>query len=147
MPPVKMDASTLASRIVVVLHEQGVTRAEVQVPEANEFGNEEAKFDALYHAMGEIQQFGRTGRFDALCLLGSIGLISVKPGSCYLKGSTGPLRGARKLFGRHPVNVLARLTDESAKYLEIAMEVFEDALCNWQKVDDAKYPESMMNPS
>ncbi len=92
-----------------------------------------ARFDTLFHAMKGIQRFGRTARFDTLCLLGNLELVSVIPGSCYLDGATGPLRGAEKLWGKYAVSRLTSLADQTAQYLDVPMEVFEDALCNWQK--------------
>jgi hypothetical protein len=71
-------------------------------------------------------------------MLGKLGLAPIVPGSAYLSGATGPLRGARLLFGG---SVSAEI---SAKELEsylvdldsqlaVGMQVLEDSLCNWQK--------------
>ena len=92
----------------------------------------ERKFNALFNRL-KVKRFGRTGRFDMLCLLGDMGLLPIKPGSCYLEGSTGPLHGAKNLWGELPPDHLTRLADEAARHIGISMEVFEDALCNWQK--------------
>ncbi len=62
----------------------------------------------------------------------------MRPGLAYLKGSTGPLRGARLLFGGA---ANARINPESLetwlaeldKELDVGMQVMEDSLCNWQK--------------
>jgi alpha-glutamyl/putrescinyl thymine pyrophosphorylase-like protein len=99
----------------------------------NSHGGPEAKFDALYHSLKSVFRFGRTGAFDLLCLLGNMGILPVRAGSCYLPGSTGPLKGARKLWGRRPPKELGRLADLTAQTLRIPFEVFEDALCMWQK--------------
>ncbi len=48
-------------------------------------------------------------------------------------GSTGPLKGAIKLWGKRPPSELSRLADAAAKALEIRYDVLEDALCVWQK--------------
>jgi len=90
-------------------------------------------FDRLFRSLREISHFGRTGTFDLLCLIGGMGILPVRPGSCYLLNSTGPMRGAIKLWGRLSCSELGRLADETAKAVEIAYEVFEDALCMWQK--------------
>jgi hypothetical protein len=95
--------------------------------------NPEARFDSLYKALREITRFGRTARFDMLCLLGDMGILPVEPGSCYLKGATGPLYGGRKLWGNLPRKELSELADKTARRLGVSMSVFEDALCNWQK--------------
>ena len=93
----------------------------------------EANFDAMYHSLKGIRRFGRTGAFDLLCLLGNMSILAVQPGSCHLRGSTGPLKGARKLWGPRRPSELSRLADATAKALEIPYDVFEDALCMWQK--------------
>ena len=96
-------------------------------------GGPEANFHALYHSLKNVFRFGRTGAFDLLCLLGNIDILRVRAGSCYLPGSTGPLKGARKLWGMRPPKELGRLADSKAQALGIPFEVFEDALCMWQK--------------
>src|SRR5207253_751353 len=58
----------------------------------------ESIFGHAYHSMN-VTRFGRLGRFDYLCLLGRLGFAQVRPGRAYLKGATGPLGGARLLFG------------------------------------------------
>jgi len=78
-------------------------------------------------------RFGRTGRFDFLALLLDLQLVSAEPASCYLRGSTGPLQGARKLWGKRPVSQLDYLAADLAQRLGISPIVLEDALCNWQK--------------
>jgi hypothetical protein len=93
----------------------------------------EAQFDSLYKSLKDVWRFGRTARFDMLHLLGDLGILSIKPGSCYLIGSTGPLKGAQKLWGKQRPKQLSDLADQTARLLGIPMNVFEDALCNWQK--------------
>ena len=72
-------------------------------------------------------------------LPGELGLARIEPGSTYMKGSTGPLRGARLLFGEHrnPADLDGWVVDLNAE-LNVGMQVLEDALCNWQK-SPAKY--------
>ena len=93
----------------------------------------EANFDVLYHSVKRVFRFDRTGSFDLLSLLGNMGILPVRPGSCYLPSSTGPLKGARKLWGRRRPKQLNRLADSTAQALKIPFDVFEDALCMWQK--------------
>ena len=100
--------------------------------ETKSMNSAEEKFDALFRTL-KIWRFGRTAKFDTLCLLGDLGIFTIRPGSCYLRDSTGPLSGARKLFGRQSVAKLSIMADQIAKALQLPMEVFEDALCNWQK--------------
>jgi len=94
-------------------------------------------FDDLYHSM-TVASFGRTAKFDYLTMVGKIGLAPIEPGSTYMQGATGPLTGARLLFGRATTSNLtsaileARLVELEAE-LNVGMQVLEDALCNWQK--------------
>ena len=96
-------------------------------------------FDYLYRSMGAaVMSFGRTGRFDYLTMLGKLGLAPIEPGSPYLDGATGPLAGARLLFGgarNSPITVAnaEAATIELGTYLQAGMQVMEDSLCNWQK--------------
>lgn len=96
-------------------------------------GNYEASFDRLYSSLRHVFRLGRTGAFDLLCLLGNMGILAVRPGSCYLRGSTGPLKGARKLWGQRAPAELSELADATARALKIRFDIFEDALCMWQK--------------
>jgi hypothetical protein len=97
----------------------------------------ESIFDHAYHSMN-VTRFGRLGRFDYLCLLGRLGFAQIRPGRAYLKGATGPLDGARLLFGGATNAELGRalLEDrilELDSVLGVGMQVMEDSLCNWQK--------------
>ena len=93
----------------------------------------EVRFAELYPRVSQLYDFGRTGAFDFLCLLGELHVLEIKPGSCYLRGATGPLKGAQKLWGKRGPDELTRLADDAARRLGVSVEVFEDALCNWQK--------------
>lgn len=93
----------------------------------------EVRFDLLFHQLGALKRFGRLGRFDLLCLYADLRLLPIRPGSCYLVGASGPLEGARRLWGQRPAPELGRLADAAAAHLGIPFPVFEDALCNWQK--------------
>jgi hypothetical protein len=97
--------------------------------------DERLAFNYLYRSMGRnVLRFGRLARFDYLTMLAKLGLASIEPGSTYLIGATGPLRGARLLFGvsekaANLDNWLVELDSE----LQVGMQVLEDSLCNWQK--------------
>lgn len=95
-------------------------------------------FNHLFQSMNVVASFGRTAKFDYLTMLGKIGLVNIVPGSTYLHGATGPVPGAKLLFsGVTDANIsrtdleafLVRLDQE----LQVGMQAFEDALCNWQK--------------
>lgn len=96
-----------------------------------------ALFDESYNRL-DIARFGRLAKFDFLALLGRLDLAPISPGSAYLTGATGPLRGARLLIDGTPTSttraadldkVLQRLDQD----LKVGMQVMEDAICNWQK--------------
>ena len=94
-------------------------------------------FECFYKDM-QVARFGRLGKFDFLCMVGRLGLAPITPGRAHLKGATGPLRGARMLFGGRPE---APLRDDYLEHLlcrldgvlQVGMQVLEDSLCNWQK--------------
>jgi len=98
----------------------------------------QAGFAALYGSMNAVRRFGRLGKFDFLAMLGKLGIAPIDPGSTFLKGATGPLAGARLLFGGTPDADLSD-HDLEAKLVGFGQEsglgaqVLEDALCNWQK--------------
>jgi hypothetical protein len=94
-------------------------------------------FDAAYYAL-TIVRFGRLAKFDFLALLGRLDLAPIKPGSAYLRGATGPLRGARLLIDGDPTSQttaedLDRILQRLDQTLEVGMQVMEDSICNWQK--------------
>lgn len=102
-------------------------------------------FDDLYHSMETVTRFGRTARFDYLAMVAKLGLAPIKPGSAYIHGSTGPLEGARLLFGDQnggPITAadLEELLVELDVELRVGMQVLEDGLCNWQKSPDQFKP-------
>jgi Alpha-glutamyl/putrescinyl thymine pyrophosphorylase clade 3 len=113
------------------------------VREAQQQANFEPRrtFELLYRSMAAVISFGRLARFDYLTMVGKLGLADIEPGSAYLTAATGPLRGARLLFGGHPRAALVpSLLDPWLIELEAAlnlgpqgMQALEDALCNWQK--------------
>ena len=84
--------------------------------------------------MNGIARFGRVAKFDYLAMVASLGLANIEPDSTYLKGSTGPLEGARLLFGdKRTTGQLENWLVELGDHLGVGMQVLEDALCNWQK--------------
>jgi Alpha-glutamyl/putrescinyl thymine pyrophosphorylase clade 3 len=90
-------------------------------------------FDTLLKRLSSLWRFGRLGAFDFLGLLIDLKMLSADPVSCYLHGATGPLFGARKLWGKRPVKELDRFAAELANQLGVSPVALEDALCNWQK--------------
>jgi hypothetical protein len=96
-------------------------------------GEEEDRFDTLCSRLSGLHRFGRTGRFDFLVLLSDLGLIVAEPKSCYLRGATGPKKGAEQLWGKRGIRELERLAGEIAEKCDVSSVVVEDALCNWQK--------------
>jgi len=101
------------------------------------YGNPQRAFDDLYRSMVTITRFGRLARFDYLTMVGKLGLALIEPGSTYMSGATGPLKGARLLFGvRENPAKLDRWLGELDAQLNVGMQVIEDALCNWEKSPD-----------
>ncbi len=90
-------------------------------------------FDCLYRRLRPVLRFGRTGRFDFLILLFDLGFISAEPIRPYLRGSTGPLAGAKLMWGTRSPNALDMLAADLSAQLSVSPIVMEDALCNWQK--------------
>ena len=95
-------------------------------------------FAALYRSMDAVQRFGRLGKFDFLAMLGKLGIAPIDPGSTFLKEATGPLAGARLLFGgvggaKLPAGDLEQRLAELGQETGLGPQVLEDALCNWQK--------------
>jgi Alpha-glutamyl/putrescinyl thymine pyrophosphorylase clade 3 len=96
----------------------------------------ELAFDHAYRTL-TVTRFGRTARFDLLCLLGNLGILDVSPPHCYLSNATGPKSGAvlmvtGKKSGRVTERV-DRVIRKLQRHLGVPVEAMEDALCNWQK--------------
>lgn len=103
--------------------------------------SEAALFDRLYHSLEAVVSFGRMARFDYLTMLGKVGVLDIEPGRAYLTGATGPLKGARLMFGRHaPAAELEALISDLARELMVGQQVMEDSICNWQKSPDEYRP-------
>ena len=96
-------------------------------------GNPPGEFELLYEAMRKVHRFGRLARFDYLTTASRLGLMTAVAGRPYLPESTGPLAGARLLFGEATPS---RLEEQAIKFGDatvLPFAVLEDALCNWQK--------------
>lgn len=101
-------------------------------------GNDPASIFEYFYKHMDVRRFGRLGKFDFLCMLGRLGLIPATPGRTHLSGATGPLRGARLLFGGDPnaslsINLLEQNLIKLDTDIEVGAQVLEDSLCNWQK--------------
>jgi hypothetical protein len=95
------------------------------------------RFEALFRKLKKIHRFGRLGAWDFIDLLLYTRLITnAEPEHCYLDGATGPLEGARQIWGKRPTDELNDLSARFAKELGISCFVLEDALCNFQKVGE-----------
>lgn len=95
-------------------------------------------FGRIYGEM-EVLRFGRTAKFDYLTMIAKLGLANIDANSAYLSTSTGPIRGARLLFGgsvaswQHSPPELDGYAVQLANALGVGLQEMEDALCNWQK--------------
>ncbi len=98
--------------------------------------NPQDAFDRAYRSMS-IKRFGRTARFDFLCLLANLGVVAVDPPHCYLEDATGPRAGALLIVKGNKNAKWARgvsgTIESLGRHLTVAVEAWEDALCNWQK--------------
>ncbi len=101
-------------------------------------GDSRRAFAILYQSMDSVVRFGRLARLDYLAMVGKLDLATIEADRAYLSGATGPLSGARRLFGASPTTDLApaelegRLAELDSR-LGVVMQVLEDALCNWNK--------------
>lgn len=101
-------------------------------------GDPRVAFGMLYRSMGAVKRFGRTGKFDYLTMIAKAGISTIVADSTYMAEATGPLRGARLLFGgATSANLSAAVLEQKIQELDsvlgVGMQVLEDALCNWQK--------------
>lgn len=99
-------------------------------PHPNETAKEQ--FHRLFKEL-KFYKFGRLGMFDYLSLIYKTQLANIEADTCYIKGSTGPKMGAKRLFGDLSNERLDDLAIQLANYLNIGYQEFEDAICNWQK--------------
>ena len=104
-------------------------------------GEPREAFRLLYNSMAAVARFGRTARFDYLATVGNLHLANIVPHSAHLQGSSGPLSGARLLFGPgRSTGYMSERLNELGEHLGVGMQVIEDALCNWQKSPQAFRP-------
>lgn len=101
-------------------------------------GDPRVAFGFLYKTMGAVKRFGRTGKFDYLTMIAKVSISTIVADSTYMTEATGPLRGARLLFGgATSAKLSAVVLEEKIQQLDavlcVGMQVLEDALCNWQK--------------
>ena len=95
----------------------------------------EHHFALLFDKFRKLHSFKRLGSWDLIDLLLQVKLVlNAEPEHCYLEGSTGPLRGARMIWGSKPSpSELNRASRDLARALRVSCFVLEDALCNFQK--------------
>ena len=97
-----------------------------------------AAFGRIYDSM-KVLRFGRTAKFDYLSMLAKLDLVAIEANSAYLSTSTGPIRGAKLLFGgsvvsnQYSTQELDTYAIHLAGALRVGLQEMEDALCNWQK--------------
>lgn len=108
-------------------------------------GDAKQTFSVLYKSMDAIVRFGRTASFDYLTTVSRLQLADIVPDKAHLVGATGPLKGARLLFGNPTRSesgaaVLDARLQDLQPYLGVGFDVMEDALCNWQKSPDVFRP-------
>jgi hypothetical protein len=137
-------SKVFASYIAWVGHNRGHSGL-IADAQAEAGDNPEALFDYLYHSMSAVTSFGRTAKFDYLTMIGKLGLAPIRPGSPYLAGATGPLRGARLLVDGSAessarATALEPIICELGNDLGVGMQEMEDALCNWQKSQNKFIP-------
>lgn len=98
-------------------------------------------FNYLYDSLSVVVSFGRTAKFDFLTMVAKAGAANIAPGSAYLRGSTGPIPGAKLLLtGEANSNISIEALEISLRSINdrlsigaMGMQVLEDSLCNWQK--------------
>jgi hypothetical protein len=94
-------------------------------------------FAFLYKELDKVAKLGRLGKFDFLCNLSNLLIAPILPDIAYIAGSTGPVAGAKLLFGAgKTIRQLEFACAELATHLDVSPQVIEDALCNWQKRPD-----------
>lgn len=94
-------------------------------------------FAHLYREMASVRRFGRMAKFDYLCMLAKLDLANIWPNSMYVAESTGPKRGGKLLLGdQASATDIEDAIDLLDSEMDVGMQVFEDALCNWQKSPD-----------
>lgn len=94
------------------------------------------QFDQLFQRI-QIDRFGRLGKWDFIDVLAQLKLTTAEPKHCYLHDASGPLRGARQIWGDgQDEDILNVRCARIVKRLPVSGFVLEDALCNSQKDGD-----------
>lgn len=101
----------------------------------------ELLFGYLYESIQRnVLSFGRLASFDHVTMLSKIGLVEAYPQIAYLADSSGPRQGASLLIYGHKGDMRSAAMEAKLKDLaktlnlgDFAMQILEDALCNWQK--------------
>lgn len=97
-------------------------------------GDPREAFRLLYQRMSVVRSFGRIGKFDYLTMIGKLGLADIEADSAYMAEATGPLIGAKLMFGKMSATKQYDAAAASlGSALGVNMQVMEDSLCNWQK--------------
>lgn len=110
-------------------HEAMIANAQATVGQ-----NPRSVFRFVYDELDQVARFARLGKFDLLCNWSNLLIAPIIPDKAYIKGSTGPIDGAKLLFGNLPVAELEEKSAALAHSLELSPQGVEDALCNWQKL-------------
>lgn len=131
-PEKRNSTADVVESYVQWVEKEGQGRQAAIFEEATRGRSPEAAFDELYRQI-RVTRFGRTARFDWLCLVGALRIYALEPGQCYLRGASGPLAGARKMFRHRPTRELEMEAVSLARALVVPIEAIEDSLCNWQK--------------
>jgi len=92
--------------------------------------------------MNDVERFGRTAKFDYLTMVGKLGLAAIEPGSTYMQGATGPLKGARLLFGGRATSVAAYDASLRAIRGSVTFEI-RDASTRRRSMQLAKEPRTL----
>lgn len=104
-------------------------------------GDKSLQFDYFFKGLkSQVKSFSRLGVFDLVTMWAKVGLVNFYPQKAYFAGSTGPIPGATLLFygveGGYSPDALEEKLSELSPQLDLgsySMQIFEDALCNWQK--------------
>lgn len=90
-------------------------------------------FDVIFRRLRPLVRFGRTAKFDFLMLTRVMELFPFEPRSCYLQGATGPLKGAKLIWGPRSTAELELMAAELVEKSGLSAAIIEDAICNWHQ--------------
>ncbi|MDH7971467.1 hypothetical protein QH494_04675 [Sphingomonas sp. AR_OL41] len=131
-PGPKGTGAAVASYINWV-NEYGSHRALIGEAQKQVGQNPEEVFSFLYKDLRKVSKLGRLGKFDFLCNLSNLLIAPIFPDKAYIAGSTGPLAGAKMLFGVLSVKALEDACAQLSHHFNVSPQAIEDTLCNWQK--------------